>query len=905
MIYFTKMFKFKNKRTVNLLITIIFLLLFMLFPSFKVFADAFYPGNIYKCEFGFATGIQYKNIDSNINYDNTLLQGNNRDWIQSTPVKNITDVNNLYGKRYDVGNSVAVPPNTQIEIGYWAYNNTHHWVDVKGIDLFTSRSNLGEGDTTRLGTSGIYGTTCDTQWNSYCRTGKKISFSRQDGYPYDTSGNNLGKIFYSFNTIQPIQNVNFIATPIWNGTNLTIKYDLTLKNISSYDLCNILIEDDFISGNKYQNNICITNGQITTLEFTDNMGTNYPNKLQNTITIKDNNTHYESFARGKTGEYDINPETRNAFVRRNDLDHNSNPNWTGSQPGWAGQGFDNLSLKLIPYWFNNKLSLDLSPNVNVTKSVSDLDENNVISSTTNNREVLTYNITINNNGGKTSGMQIIDTFDSSLIDILNADGGIIKNNTIIWNKDLGHSETANYIIKAKVKNLFQGNYLIANKVKTINPESNEAKVVSNVSTNGIIQLNKTLTDFLVTKSKVNSIQLDDPSLEKRKIHFDLTYNNSGSSNAHNVILIDNLDEFYKTYLIDSIQNISDNGVYDINTHSIKWFINNLSYSTSGVQSFDLYLKRSASSNFDVKNIATLTSNETLPKQDSTLSHLLTPKIQIVKKVDKDIVTIGDYINYSIVINNLGKGNAYNLLITDALPVGIQIITDSIIPNNFTLQNNVLSWNISELDGNQSLTFGFKSKISIVNVQDNQNIINIASLTSATIPVINSSTNSEIICGSIGGTVWEDLNRNAFIDSNEPRISNANIIIVISDLNNYTASLLTDSNGQYLLNCLPYNKIIKVNIVKPSIYDGQTTVNQYNITLSSSNIPIYQSIDQTNTFMTINAMKRFNHADLGLYRINHQMSQTGDNLVNLILFLIMLSSILIILKDKNQTLNKKL
>jgi len=58
-------------------------------------------------------------------------------------------------------------------------------------------------------------------------------------------------------------------------------------------------------------------------------------------------------------------------------------------------------------------------------------------------------------------------------------------------------------------------------------------------------------------------------------------------------------------------------------------------------------------------------------------------------------------------------------------------------------------------------------------------------------------------------------------------------------------------------------------------------------------------------MTINAMKRFNHADLGLYRINHQMSQTGDNLVNLILFLIMLSSILIILKDKNQTLNKKL
>ncbi len=317
-------------------VLVITLLIFLLeYPSLSVvYADGFNPtGYVPECQLATVLGVQYNSIGGNgVNWNSSDLDGVNGNWIQSHHFTQVADITYPDAHRYPyIADRVAVPPNTRIEIGEWTYNYSGHSVNIDSINLFTSRSNINDGDLTKLGADGNYGS---IGMNGFpTRSGKYISTGFVGNYPNNQSS--YGNIIYSFETIQPIQLQSFTATPIWNGANLTVRYTAVIRNVSAYNLCNIRFRDVMPSGAVYDQTHCINSGQNLTISYDENWGTNYPNTIVNDpATIWDNNWHEETQSGTQPSVMTFDdPTIRPGVVMRDDLGAPSN--WNAGQPVWG------------------------------------------------------------------------------------------------------------------------------------------------------------------------------------------------------------------------------------------------------------------------------------------------------------------------------------------------------------------------------------------------------------------------------------------------------------------------------------------------------------------------------------------------------------------------------------------
>lgn len=76
------------------------------------------------------------------------------------------------------------------------------------------------------------------------------------------------------------------------------------------------------------------------------------------------------------------------------------------------------------------------------------------------------------------------------------------------------------------------------------------------------------------------------------------------------------------------------------------------------------------------NVKTLESNQ-------TSINLITPKLDMVKSVDKTYATIGDTLNYTVTLTNSGNILLSNISFKDILPAGAKFITGSVKVDNIS------------------------------------------------------------------------------------------------------------------------------------------------------------------------------------------------------------------------------
>lgn len=400
-----------------------------------------------------------------------------------------------------------------------------------------------------------------------------------------------------------------------------------------------------------------------------------------------------------------------------------------------------MQVTLIPYWFNSgSTQLDLTPNVSLVKTVSDKDETNVKTNTAGNKEDITYNINVTNIGGRTTNVSVIDDYDQSYLTITDANGGTNNGDTITWSiPTLEHGQTNTYTVKAKIKDLAQGNYQFINKAWTINPNTPEDKTTTNVNAKAIIALNKTVTDSDETKVKVDTVQGDHYNDNERKLTFNISYSNNGDADATNVVLTDDLSQFVSDGVFKSVDNISNGGTYDSNTHIITWNIGTLADGDSGTVNFELNLNRIASGDKSVVNTSTITSNENQPIVSTTTTNIITPNLTISKTDGKVTANTGDTLTYTITVNNVGNGNAYNLSLTDTLPDYVQDVRN--ISNNgvYNASNRTITWTNTtdpqgiELDSKKVLTLTLEVTVPSIMPLGTTTLTNVVSVVSPTIP----------------------------------------------------------------------------------------------------------------------------------------------------------------------------
>lgn len=639
-------------------------------------ADDFYVtgGDNGACRFASTVAVGYDNLGGGgINYDPAQVSGYSRAWIDNARFLDVASPWSPDPHRYwGVADGVAVPPNTRVSLAFYAWNYTDHGVNVNNVETFLSRQNQG-GGVSNLGGGGTY---ASSSWRvgqtTYTRTGMRVS-SGNVGW-YNDRGNEDGRIVHEFTTIQPIIRQSFTATPVWSGANLSIRYDLTLRNSSNYNLCNIRVRDTMPSGQTYDQTHCINAGQTRTISYTENWGTSYPMSItNNNVRVDDNNTHREVTAERMVNAYDNRPEVKTAIAYRND---STNPNWYASQTSWGMQNGELFSVTLIPYWFEGgSASVNLTEDVSLSKRVSDSDETLVVHNTASNQEEITYRVSVTNDEARVTNMRIIDDYDQNYITILDADGGTDNGDRITWTATMEHGETRTWNVRARINELEQGNYTFHNRVWTENPDSPDEEVITDVNPEAVINLTKTVTDSDETNVKVNTVQGDHYLEGERRLTFNINYQNTGDAYARNVILTDDLTQFVDDGVFNRVENISGGGTFNSSNNIITWNIGDLQYGQSGSQSFDLVLNRISNNDRTVTNTTTIDSDQTPPVTDTTNTNIITPELVIEKTDGVDTASTGETLYYVITIRNTGTGDAYDLIIKDILPDYVENVSN--------------------------------------------------------------------------------------------------------------------------------------------------------------------------------------------------------------------------------------
>jgi hypothetical protein len=383
-----------------------------------VSADSFAPtGDIDQCRFASTLAVQY-DLPNNpaVDYDSEHIFGERSGWIESSYFHDVASISYPDAARFPgTADEVAVPPGTDVELGMFVWNYAGHDVNVKDLQLFTSKPNTDEGDLTRLGATGEY-KTIHFNDNRSTRSGKALTIPVNKTYGHRQAYR--GEVIYRFTTIQPISIENYTVQPRFSGSNLHLDYSLTLKNNSTYSVCGISIDDTYLAQNIFsQENTCINSGAEREVAYSYEVGKQYENNFSlEGVRVADNNFYQESNSSQYTGITDYyNFPARSLYINRDD----EVEGWYGLQPGWGQVSRDLVTVKIIPYVINaDRQSINLPEEVQVSKTVTDSDEKQVTDNEAKIGELLTFTVTTVNKGARQEGLLIEDMIDEKYFQLI-------------------------------------------------------------------------------------------------------------------------------------------------------------------------------------------------------------------------------------------------------------------------------------------------------------------------------------------------------------------------------------------------------------------------------------------------------------------------------------------------------
>lgn len=719
-------------------------------------ADDFYPtgGSVPSCSFASTLGVQYNSIGGNgISWSNGDVRGESGNWIQSNNMRSVADITFPDAHRYpNLGHYVAVPPNTRVEVGFFAWNYSGHSINVDALRLFTSYSDVSRGDITRLGAGGSYGNHCAKDFG--CRGGKSVLTGSLGSY--ENRQDVGGRIAYTFDTIQPMQNVSFTASPQWSGGNLTVRYDLTLRNTSSYNLSNIRVRDTLPSGAVHDQTYSFSAGQTRTITYYDNMGSNYPGIINNDpARVYDPNRHYERASDAYSGNYDSSPETRPAFALRDDDANGSPAGWNANQPSWGSAGGGLFAVELIPYNFpTSETSLNVAPRISHEKLVRDADEdwgkeNTITPSYFNEGEnEFDYQITVTNNGGQTrDGVITTDDYDENLIEILDANGGNDNGDTITWDDfDLGNGESRTFNIRARVlmplpHGIHEATNLISTEIVnepdgSTTPEASSTRTtIRTLAENEIEKYVKNLT--AVENGRDNSgNEVDSPeygadadtwtdseddviAVAGDVLEYTLTFRNTGNAVSPDNTVSDHLPRFLPDTEGNLVEIITLDDFIDVNPSftltqtdsgwNIVWQVGDIEpgeeYRTA---TFRVRINPTSENTLNIEDTQRLVDNTSEIRssiesielaEDNAVIRVDQPVAEITKGADKTIYQSDEQVIYQIEVVNNGSSTASGV-IRETLHDGL--VFESAIPEANRIDGQNLEWDMT-LEARQTET----------------------------------------------------------------------------------------------------------------------------------------------------------------------------------------------------------
>ena len=360
-----------------------------------------------------------------------------------------------------------------------------------------------------------------------------------------------------------------------------------------------------------------------------------------------------------------------------------------------------------------------------------------------------------------------------------------------------------------------------------------------ISDNGILEV--TTKDKINIKMNCESTELSsDVLVDPLGIVFD-SYTNLPLSNIKVELL--KVDSFGNTTIpvvydlegneISNIQYTDENGLYwfpRVEEGNYKFKIGEVeSYvfpSTKPISYFndrEIHEAGSYGNIFEVRE-----SNLGVITIDIPLDPIFNNNLLINKEVDENTVQIGDTLGYTLSITNLSKEPINNIIISDNLPIGFQIISAE---EEYEINNNEVKFKINTLLSGETKKIRYKTLIKMnapngtaINTAIARNEIYESNIAKARVEVLRASIFENPL---IMGKVFKDCNLNGLKDEKEIGIPGVKIY-----MQNGTYAI-TDKNGNYKLYNLQAKthvlRIDKTTLVKPydfKIIDNRNTRDPY-------------------------------------------------------------------------------
>ncbi|MCX2496321.1 gliding motility-associated C-terminal domain-containing protein, partial [Pedobacter sp. PF22-3] len=342
------------------------------------------------------------------------------------------------------------------------------------------------------------------------------------------------------------------------------------------------------------------------------------------------------------------------------------------------------------------------PKIVSSKTVADANNNRKAEA----NEVLTYTITVKNNGNITrTGVKIADAIPANTTYLgASADnGGVLVGNILNWNNlSIPANGQVQVSFKVTVNAVIPSGVLGVNNTATVTDPANALMPLNpsvSIPTDGMLEGSKSVTD--------NKGNKDGKAQANEILTYSLQVKNTGGSALNGVTITDELPAGL-TYVPNSVS-----GYGTVTGNTLKWKIN-MQANSSTVLTFDAKVAPDVNRYNKIKNVVAMTSAtgttirpEVLMDVDQSADLVITKEL-----LTKSDIKTGDDVTYKITVTNKGPNRATGVTVTDKLSTIIDApkeITVAVGTTSYTTTSRDLVWLVGSLDLNQSATLTFKAR----------------------------------------------------------------------------------------------------------------------------------------------------------------------------------------------------
>ena len=469
-------------------------------------------------------------------------------------------------------------------------------------------------------------------------------------------------------------------TNVTNSTNITVKPVVNLVINKTVDKTNVSVGDEVI--------FTIT---VENKGPSNATGVNVSDVLDNRLKLIKANATQGSYANGKWAIGNITAGGKVVLTIKVKILSNgtiSNIAFVNCSENTTNRNSSSDNITANP-----KVNLTIVKIVNLTGNVSVGD-------------LVNFTITVTNNGpSNATNVTVVDDLVSAFR-FENANGTAVNNTQrVTWTFDkLANGTSVSVWLQVRV--VTNGTFT---NVAIVNCNENGTNIISN-DTNVTIEPKVNLT--IIKKANVTNATVGD------KINYTITVINNGPSNATDVMISDVLNS--------ALEFVSATGRYTREGQKVNWTIDKIVNGTN----VTVYLIVKVVNNGTVSNVAHVNCSENrtdIPSNGTNVTVTPNVNLTVVKTSPVVNASVGDLINFTIVVTNNGLSNATGVNVTDLLPAGMQFINAGGNITGFRVTNETLTngsakviWHIDKIINGT----GVKLWI-LVNLTKDGNFTNIA------------------------------------------------------------------------------------------------------------------------------------------------------------------------------------